>query len=803
MDENIQGSLFSTHAQLINLVHQQFPNTNRASNELSETLPLDPLVSLLLGPITRRRFSQNERSLFGFLASHEKFGFRDFLSNFFNETELYRPENLWNYIWHNLHHVIVTSNDSKAWLECCDAVDRARKIDNELSYEITVLCALYTVFGFHHYLYLSKDFIINYFATRGYDKANTAKTIDVLATQSVLIYRKAYNGYFVFEGSDVDINALVQKEVSMLKGGVDWTKACVSESKFLANGYYQQNGTMRWATKVILSNIDQEFLTRLDKPSCHGISFTSFAIPANDNIKAQLLELASKYPHKVIVGIKNEIERLKEYSIELLALRKILKEEVLIVRDKIAQRELSSRISNMQHLVNEEFELVFRKEHWLVDNELEENTPLSSIASMLAYKIFDKAPSVHNELVNKAKPSGSANSAIKKLLIHMAEHEGEPLLGLPKDTFPAEKGLYYSCIEKYGMYDGQFQLPNLSNNVRVKNLFIETFNKVKKEDRIVSLKIIAGWWSEEPYGLSKGIIQIWLIVFAQIYKKQLAFFEYMDIGQEPNFIDGCDQEFVIRSFTHPQLVAVQYIHIDETTTDYLNRISQPFKGEIDNLSPLEIAQAYVSFVSSLPAYTLNTNEITSELKSFRSFALKASDPNRFILEDIPSVLNKNVSDITSMDVESLVSEFKQVSKKMESQFRKNITEYLPLDNNLYNDCKLVETYTTNSKVEIFASRLSEYSSNNNWVNNIISLLSSKAERNWNDKAIEVANSELTDIVMRFKRDLNLAKFKQINFQEIQNIYRNQITTINTVTDGLSNQDKVAILVTMLKELDHE
>ena len=41
-------------------------------------LPLDPLVALLLGPISKQSFSQNERSLFSFIASHEKHGFREF-----------------------------------------------------------------------------------------------------------------------------------------------------------------------------------------------------------------------------------------------------------------------------------------------------------------------------------------------------------------------------------------------------------------------------------------------------------------------------------------------------------------------------------------------------------------------------------------------------------------------------------------------------------------------------------------------------------------------------------------------------
>ena len=43
--------------------------------------PLHPVVACLLGPISRRRFGQNQRSIFGFLNSSEPHGFQDFLND--------------------------------------------------------------------------------------------------------------------------------------------------------------------------------------------------------------------------------------------------------------------------------------------------------------------------------------------------------------------------------------------------------------------------------------------------------------------------------------------------------------------------------------------------------------------------------------------------------------------------------------------------------------------------------------------------------------------------------------------------
>ena len=66
----IKNHLEEKYAPLINTVALSFDKQERNVKALESTLPLDPLVSLLLGPISRRRFSQNERSLFGSYVIH-------------------------------------------------------------------------------------------------------------------------------------------------------------------------------------------------------------------------------------------------------------------------------------------------------------------------------------------------------------------------------------------------------------------------------------------------------------------------------------------------------------------------------------------------------------------------------------------------------------------------------------------------------------------------------------------------------------------------------------------------------------
>ena len=71
--------------QVAAILHRSTP-----SRLLEDCWPLHPITACLLGPISRRRFGQNQRSLFSFLNSAEPLGFQDFLLTAV-DGDLYKP----------------------------------------------------------------------------------------------------------------------------------------------------------------------------------------------------------------------------------------------------------------------------------------------------------------------------------------------------------------------------------------------------------------------------------------------------------------------------------------------------------------------------------------------------------------------------------------------------------------------------------------------------------------------------------------------------------------------------------------
>ena len=97
---------------------------------LEECWPLRPIVTCLLGPISRRRFGQNQRSIFGFLNSSEPQGFQDFLRDA-GDGDLYAPELLWDYLRINLEPSIMASPDGHRWALAVDALERCQAMGGE------------------------------------------------------------------------------------------------------------------------------------------------------------------------------------------------------------------------------------------------------------------------------------------------------------------------------------------------------------------------------------------------------------------------------------------------------------------------------------------------------------------------------------------------------------------------------------------------------------------------------------------------------------------------------------------------
>ncbi|WP_191321737.1 AAA family ATPase [Colwellia sp. C1TZA3] len=806
----VEKKLVQDNDNLISSVLSFFPSQTDRKAPLLNSLPLDPIVSLLLGPISKRSFSQNERSLFGFLASNEKMGFKQFIEQHYpselniesKKLDLFHPELFWDYLQYNLNHIILASSDSKVWLEGQDAIYRAEQKGSDLHCLITKTIALLTLFGFQHQLFAKRKFLISYFSSRGFSATDVTLAIKELEEWTVIIYRQKHDALFVFQGSDIDINQLISVTIEEIKDGVDWTSQIAQANNILATAHYHKTGTMRWAQTKTIGKHNFTELESLDTNPISGETFLWFVLPVEESLFERAQAIANTNEH-IILGHQSHFSMLKTQAIELIALNKVLREHKEISHDFIAKNEINHRIEIAKQSIFEATDKAFKTAQWEYDSLSLNNKTLTSITSEIADHIFNKAPVIKNELVNRSKPSGSANSAIKKLLIAMSENFEEENLNLPDGSFPAEKGLYFSCLKNQGLHaetEGKFEF-NQPKDINLKALFDSANLLIKARGDIVWLNEIDNLWSQKPFGVPKGIRTIWILAFVMTHLKDFAFFDKNDATNEHMFITAPDEEFVIKLMLKSSFVGVQLVQVDQEKTAYLNELALALPNFTGNPTPLAIAQEYVTLFASLSTWTRNTKSVSKAAKDFILYSKTASDPHDYLFEKLTSIFTKKtIIDIRSNDIKNILNEVINAHMEMVKAFKTEITIYLPIDAHLLKQCTNVTVFTSDAKLQTFAQRLGEFASNNNWVSNIISLLSGKAERNWDDNAINKAKTELIGIIERFKLANYQASFKALEYKSIRKDYNSQIISVEKSLSTLEEHERRAVLMALLDEM---
>jgi energy-coupling factor transporter ATP-binding protein EcfA2 len=824
------------YTRLITVVSNAFANQNRNIEALSNTLPLDPIVSLLLGPVSRRRFSQNERSLFGFLASHEKFGFKEFLEDNYQHVQtefaIYRPEQYWDYLHHNLHHLIVTSHDSKAWLEGCDAIYRAQQKGSDLHVSITKIIALLTIFGFHHQLHAKQDFIKQYFVSRGFKNSEINAALNDLQSWTVIIYRQKHDALFVFQGSDIDINSLITERIEALSQGVDWLSVCDLPQNILATAHYHHTGTMRWATTKLVANIDSSQLAQMRKAPKSGEAFLTFILSVSPEITEQLKLISGNLKYCAI-GEYSDFTVLKSAAIELIALNKILKDEQKISHDLIAKNELESRIKFVQQKVELELAHIYKHASWLhLTSALESNAPLSSLASIVADETFDKAPIVINELVNRSKPSGSANSAIRKLMHAMFQSSDKEDLGFDENTFPPEKGLYLSCLKSKGWHGNTpegFLFPSvwsktaIQANPKMHALWKDGFAFIKEKSASshVTMASLYEHWMEPPFGLTAGLCKIYGLALVKSLEGQIAFYDW-DSTNQFIFIPELDEELVNKIYKHPHEAGVRYFEISDIQTHLLDNLARATIGKIKTDGAiLNIAKHIVGIVHKLPAWVKKTsgesfhenqqNGLTKEARDFRNKVIGANDPYKLILEDLPAVFgfkhdDPSLEDQLGYKLRTAIEDLSAQNGILYNGFKQIVISTLgeEFNDTLKKRCEFVESVAKRPNVKELARRIALSIQDDTKFEFVINLATGAPERNWTDKHLRNGLDELKNLCVQFRRIESFGSLqtkgssKPLAFITTDS-HGNHLEFGGFINHGLENDNDVLLMVEQIKE----
>jgi hypothetical protein len=777
IDTDGGGSDFSTLAkQVVEIIRVQRPNTSPLlADTLEKCWPLHPATACLLGPISKRRFGQNQRSLFGFLNSAETEGFQDFLG-YAEQKDLYEPSTLWDYLRVNLEPAILASPDGHRWASAVDTLDSCEgRGGSKLQLLLLKTIAIVDIFKERSGLVPSKTFLATCVGKK-YSSSDIDKALSQLSRSSFIIFKKHLNAYAVYAGSDFDIEKAVESALQDI-GEIDFSilRQLAGLQPILAKRHFHETGTLRWFDVDIAPANQLEERVADYQPIKGVVGQLILVVPTDNETSSDLEHLCTEVidgtqSHHIVVGISHRSQKIIEHARELIALEFVKLESPELSGDSVARIEVQARHSALQGILETTLAQAFDSATWNLagkEPKAMKFSELSGIASSISENLFSEAPKLHNELVNRHKPSGSAAGARNILLKKMVTNEHEEFLGI--EGFPAEMGLYISLLKRTNLHQyeegkGFFVKPILENNDpgNLRHLWqkTETFLK-ENQDRTVGMPEVYKMWRSPPYGVRDGLMPILVVAFILSCNDTVSL--YRD-GIYQSTFKSLDAEYLA---IDPNSIQIRWMELGSVSRDLLSGMANivreldPSKELLD-LRPIDVAKGLVLIFDQLAPWTLRTAHLSKNTLRLRDIFKKANDPNKLIFNDLPAFSNNgedassSSSDEVSQSVKDGLLELTEAYPNMIEKFHQVMLRGLGVPNNsprsledLSERAKNIKGVAGDFKLDAFASRLAGFTGTTEEIEGLASLVSGKPLGMWIDTDVDRANMEIAKLAQLF------------------------------------------------------
>ena len=751
---------------------------------LSKCWPLHPIVACLLGAISRRRFGQSQRSMFGFLNSAEPKGFQDFLQDA-DADALYGPDRLWDYLRINLEPSILASPDGHRWALVADALERCEaKSERELHSQLLKIIGIVDMFKDVSGLRASKELLTR--TLPGRSIRSIEKALKDLEAWSLIVYRKFAGAYAIFEGSDFDIEQAVERASQSTRDINFLELETLTELRpIVAKRHYHKTGALRWFDVMVVALSDVRTVAEDYTPAHGAVGTFLLAIPTQNETEdtaAKFCRSAARNSGAqkiIVVGVSQRAWGIPDLAREFFALGRVRDEVPELLGDRVARSEVHARIAELQGKLEGEVGRAFNSAQWFrkgSHNSGQNSNPmtyaeLNSLASDLADKQFWAAPRIHNELLSRMRPSSSATAGLNALLRHMMNNEGEPRLGII--GFPAEGGLFSSLLEATRLYrkgakrGWHFAIPKKGKG-DPRNLApawerAEECLK-KNKDCTMSAAQIYEVWRAAPYGIKEGLLPVLFTAFFLSQRQSLAFYRE---GIFQAQVSSLDMDCLTGN---PENIQLRWMDLSSISRRLLSGLADVVRDlDQDNmhadLKPIDVARGLIRIYDQLPTWVCRTQRLSENAKNIRALFKRANDPNKFIFDDIPKILTGNRSIASKkvlQDIEEQIrsglTELRQAYPAMLGRLRERLLTELQVANaspsslsELRSRAGNIREISGDHRLEAFVMRVAGFSGSDKDMEGLASMAVNKPAQGWVDADIDRATVRLAEMAQKFVR----------------------------------------------------
>lgn len=737
----------------------------KLTKTFQKTWPLNPIVSLLLGPLSKRGFWQNNRSVFNFLTSLEPFGFQDFLASTNEHSpSLYGPTELWTYLEANYGLIIASDpTERRNWSVALDCIGRTEALDDPNSTKVIKTIAL--LFLFSAGSPLRSNFQVIRASLPELQDEEILRILSILKMKKIIVEKRHADYFSLFEGSDFDFDESYEK-LSIAEISPSAVNQLLNLPTVVARRNYIETGCLRWFQCRIA---DKESLQRELKVDSKG-AIGKLILWLGTDSEQELKELCSnieEYKNGVnLVGIPSNRKEILSMSVELQKINRMLQDPAL-EGDRIARLEVQSTYNTAEDRLNSLIGKAFQDARWLIDGTLfetiENSTALNKLLSDLCDQKYNFSLRLNNELVNRDELSPNIKRARKNLIQHMLTREGSENLGF--EGMPPEAMIFLSLFEAKGAYvqteTGFYNFCLPENNSSLIELW-----KLTKEylsgKAPVELTALYELWAKEPFGIKKGLMPILLVFFYCLNKKTLTFY------LEKTYQAEVSPELIDLILARPELIQLKNYSGGQRDSEITDALFDYLRKEDETLvenSPLSVARSLVRKVFLQPKWALSTARASSQSKRFCEEVLKASDPIDLLFDQLPAILGAG----TAKEVEEKIIERFNELEELSSSLYREVKEYLLKELDTLSEAEIeqrgaaIKGHSGDFRLEGFIGIVSSLNKTNiHGIESLLSFVTGKQKGRWSDFDLLKAKTAIAELSFKFRHLEALSSSENLN-----------------------------------------
>ncbi len=721
-------------------------------------------------------FGQNERSLFGFAASEEPNGLRSFAAATAPGTALYGIHDFFDYVSSSFSHRLTSRVGAGEWERIGAVLERAVDAD---PVEVAVLKTIGVL-----NLLDAPDLSATTESVRealvpAHSPGQVDDAVARLVAGGLLFRRPGRSELRLWTSRRVDLSAIWADAERDVEAGAVLAElprhlsGLTVRSHVLARRHSVTTGTSRrFAVRCT-------HVSALAGHAGHGDADGGLvAVLCGDAedlriARAWSAEVTGDHESMIATPVPNMAE-LGPAMVDLLRHRWVVANAATLQEDAFAAAEIERSIADLEarlvsaveaaiglrgHAPSAPIELYWKGE------PRDQDVPVHVTVSEICDLIYDEAPRVENELVNRHALTTAGAGARQRLIDSMFAHAHDPELAFRPGKNPPERALYLSLLRRGRIHrkvDGEWLIappPRDDDPLRLRPALdaIER-HLAGDEGRVPLVEIYAGI-EARPYGVRRGLCPLLLATSLASAGHRVALFER---GTYCTRLDGAAFMRMIKS---PEHFALQWVSLEGVRADVFHRLAVLLGQPPEESGIRIVVDPLIRFGVDLPFHVQHSTALSQEAREVRKVLAKARSPIDLVFSELPAacgvepfgqLAQANASHakrfVTRLD--AAVTELRGCYPKLLDSMRAELLAALDAAErgSLAERASTLAFRVREQQLRTFALRIADSAlAEDPWTEAIGGAIIGKPPERWLDQDVDLWRSRLADLAGQFQR----------------------------------------------------